>query len=290
MSTPRAYRELTKPRLSMLATLSAVAGFFCALPSEPWTGMSLLALSIGTGLSAGACGALNQWMERLPDAQMQRTASRPLPQGQLTPRAALIFGIVLLIGGLAMIARWTNLTALALTAATVLSYLFLYTPLKTRTQWCTVVGSLPGALPVLIGSAARSTDGNPDAMGWALFAILFCWQVPHFMGLAVLWKDDYARGGFRIATVVDPSGESAARQSTFFLVLLLVASAVPVILAPADLRAYGVVAALLGAWYLRLGIAFHDKSRREHVARRFFLFSLLYLSVLLLTLVLDRIF
>jgi protoheme IX farnesyltransferase len=252
--------------------------------------MSLLALSIGTGLAAGACGALNQWMERLPDAQMQRTASRPLPQAQLTPRAALIFGIVLLVGGLAMIARWTNLTALALTAATVVSYLFLYTPLKTRTQWCTVVGSLPGALPVLIGSAARSTDGNPDAMGWALFAILFCWQVPHFMGLAVLWKDDYARGGFRIATVVDPSGESAARQSTFFLVLLLVASAVPVILAPADLRAYGVVAALLGAWYLRLGIAFRDKSRREHVARRFFLFSLLYLSVLLLTLVLDRIF
>jgi protoheme IX farnesyltransferase len=290
MSTQRAYRELTKPRLSMLAALSAVAGFFCALPSEPWTGMSLLALSIGTGLAAGACGALNQWMERLPDAQMQRTASRPLPKGQLTPRAALIFGIVLLVGGLAMIARWTNLTALALTAATVVSYLFLYTPLKTRTQWCTVVGSLPGALPVLIGSAARSTDGNPDAMGWALFTILFCWQVPHFMGLAVLWKDDYARGGFRITTVVDPSGESAARQSTFFLVLLLVASAVPVILAPADLRAYGVVAALLGAWYLRLGIAFRDKSRREHVARRFFLFSLLYLSVLLLTLVLDRIF
>ncbi len=290
MSTPRAYRELTKPRLSMLAALSAVAGFFCALPSEPWTGMSLWALSIGTGLAAGACGALNQWMERLPDAQMQRTASRPLPKGQLTPRAALIFGIVLLVGGLTMIARWTNLTALALTAATVLSYLFLYTPLKTRTQWCTVVGSLPGALPVLIGSAARSTDGNPDAMGWALFAILFCWQVPHFMGLAVLWKDDYARGGFRIATVVDPSGESAARQSTFFLVLLLIASAVPVILAPEDLRAYGVIAALLGAWYLRLGIAFRDKSRREHVARRFFLFSLLYLSALLLTLVLDRIF
>ena len=290
MSTQRAFRELTKPRLSMLAALSAVAGFFCAPPDEPWTGMTLVALSIGTGLAAGACGALNQWMERLPDAQMQRTASRPLPTGQLTPRAALIFGIVLLIGGLGMIARWTNPTALALTAATVFTYLFLYTPLKARTQWCTVIGSLPGALPVLIGSAARSTNGNPDAMGWALFAILFCWQVPHFMGLAVLWKDDYARGGFRIATVVDPSGESAARQSTFFLILLLIASAIPVILAPDDLRAYGVIAALLGAWYLRLGIAFRDKAQRAHVARRFFLFSLLYLSVLLLSLVLDRIF
>ncbi len=288
MSTPRAYRELTKPRLSMLAALSAVAGFFCAPPNEPWSGMTLMALSIGTGLAAGACGALNQWMERLPDAQMQRTASRPLPTGQLTPRAALIFGIILLIGGLGMIARWTNPVALTLTAATVLSYLLLYTPLKTRTQWCTLVGSLPGALPVLIGSAARDAHGNPSALGWALFAILFCWQVPHFMGLAVLWKDDYARGGFRIATVVDPSGKSAARQSTFFLILLLIASAVPVILVPGELRAYGVIAALLGAWYLRLGIAFHDKSRREQVARPFFLFSLLYLSVLLLALVLDR--
>lgn len=290
MSTQRAYRELTKPRLSMLAALSAVAGFLCAQPSAPWDGMTLTALAIGTGLAAGACGALNQWMERRPDGQMRRTAERPLPKGELTPRAALVFGLLLLAGALVVLARWTNPVAVALTVATVVTYLLLYTPLKTRTQWCTVVGSLPGALPVLIGASARAADGTPDPMGWALFAILFCWQIPHFMGLAVLWKDDYARGGFRIATVVDPSGESAARQSTFFLVLLLVASATPVLLAPGELGVYGAVAAILGAWYLRLGLAFRDPARRAQVARPFFLFSLVYLSGLLLALVLDRIY
>jgi len=290
MSTQRAYRELTKPRLSMLAALSAVAGFFCAAPSTPWAGQTLAALSAGTGLAAGACGALNQWMERRPDGQMRRTAERPLPKGELTPRAALAFGLVLLAGSLAILIRWTNPGAVLLTLATVVTYLFLYTPLKTRTPWCTVVGSLPGALPVLIGASARASDGAPDPVGWALFAILFCWQVPHFMGLAVLWKDDYARGGFRVATVVDPSGGSAARQSTFFLILLLLASAVPVLLVPGELRIYGAVAALLGAWYLRLGLAFRDPARRGQAARPFFLFSLLYLSGLMLALVLDRLY
>lgn len=290
MSRQRAYRELTKPRLSMLAALSAVAGFFCAPPETVWTGTGLTALSFGTAFAAGACGALNQWMERHPDGQMQRTAQRPLPMGELTPRAALAFGLVLLVAALVILARWTNPTALVLTIATVITYLFLYTPLKTRTHWCTVAGSLPGALPVLIGSAARSPDGTPDALGWALFAILFCWQIPHFMGLAVLWRDDYARGGFRMATVVDPSGETAASQSTFFLVLLLVASAIPVAIAPGELPVYGGVAALLGAWYLKLGLEFRQADQREHVARPFFLFSLVYLSVLLLALVLDRIY
>lgn len=290
MSKHRAYRELTKPRLSLLAALSAVAGFFCAPPETPWTGTTLAALSLGTALAAGACGALNQWMEYLPDGQMQRTAGRPLPKGQLTTTSALVFGLGLLIASLVILARWTHPTALALTVATVVTYLFLYTPLKTRTPWCTVAGSLPGALPVLIGSAARAADGKPDAVGWALFAILFCWQIPHFMGLAVLWRDDYARGGFRMATVVDPSGESAAAQSTFFLVLLLLASAVPVMLAPSELQIYGVIAALLGGWYMKLGLAFRRADRREQVARPFFLFSLVYLSLLLLALVLDRIY
>lgn len=290
MSGHRAYRELTKPRLSMLAALSAVAGFFSAPPETAWTGSGLAALSVGTAFAAGACGALNQWMERQPDGQMQRTAQRPLPKGELTPRAALVFGFTLLVVGLVVLARWTNPTALILTVATVVTYLFLYTPLKTRTHWCTVAGSLPGALPVLIGSSARSLDGTPDALGWTLFAILFCWQIPHFMALAVLWRDDYARGGFRVTTVVDPTGTSAATQSTFFLVLLIAASAAPVAIVPGELYVYGGVAALLGAWYLKLGLRFRQADQREQVARPFFLFSLVYLSVLLLALVLDRIY
>lgn len=288
MSRPRAYRELTKPRLSLLAALSGIAGFFCAPAATPWTGTTLAALAAGTGLAAGACGALNQWMERRPDGQMRRTAERPLPKGELSPRAALVFGLALIGAALAILHRWTHPAALALTAATIVTYLFVYTPLKTRTPWCTVAGSLPGALPVLIGAAARAPDGRPDAIAWALFAILFCWQVPHFMGLAVLWRDDYARAGFKMATVVDPSGRSAAAQSSVFLTLLLVASAAPVALAPDELALYGATAALLGLGYARLGLRFHRDDQREQAARPFFLYSLLYLTVLLLALVLDR--
>lgn len=288
MSKPRAYRELTKPRLSLLAALSAVAGFFCAPPETAWTGLALAALAAGTALAAGACGALNQWMERRPDGQMRRTAERPLPKGELTPRAALVFGVALLTASLAILHRWSSPAALWLTIATVLTYLFLYTPLKTRTHWCTVAGSLPGALPVLIGAAARAPDGQPGALAWALFVILFCWQVPHFMGLAVLWRDDYARAGFRMATVVDPSGRLAAWQSSVFLALLLAASAAPVALAPGELGVYGAVAAALGLGYARLGLRFHRDAQREQVARPFFLYSLAYLTGLLLALVLDR--
>ena len=289
MSKPRAYRELTKPRLSFLAALSAVAGFFCADPTSPWQSTTLMALALGTGLAAGACGALNQWMERAPDGRMRRTEDRPLPKGSLSPQQALVFGLILLALSLGILAQGTHAWAVGLTVATVVTYLFVYTPLKTRTPWCTVVGSLPGALPALIGSAARSTDGRPDAMGWALFAILFCWQVPHFMALAVLWRDDYARGGFRVATVDDPTGDSAARQSSAFLALLLPASLAPVALAPGELRVYGLIAAGLGLWYNWLGLQFLSRERRTGIARGFFLFSLLYLTLLMAALVADRI-
>lgn len=283
----RAYWELTKPRLSLLAVLTAVAGY---LASVPGTGAPLAPLgwlTLGTALAAGACGALNQWMERGPDARMRRTAGRPLPAGSLRPRQALAFGSALLAAGLAAVGWGANFAAMALTAATAVTYLFLYTPLKSRTPWCTVAGSLPGALPVLIGSAART--GAVGAFDLAVFALLFCWQVPHFMGLAMLWRDDYAAGGFRVATVEDPSGDSAARQSSVFLAGALAASAVPVLLDP-SLLAYAAVAAAAGLAFGRLGLRFHRAATRAAAARPFFLLSLLYLPVVLTALVLDRMF
>ena len=287
MTPAAAYRELTKPRLSLLATLTAVAGFFLAEPGIPWTAGRLGAIGVGTGMAAAACGALNQWMERGPDARMRRTEGRPLPVGALSPRAALAFGAILLAAGLALVGIGANFTAMALTALTAATYLFLYTPLKTRTGWCTVVGSLPGALPVLIGAAGRADDGHLSAAPWLGFALLFCWQVPHFMALAVLWRDDYARGGFRIATVEDPSGETAAAQSSAFLALLAAATAAALGAQGAHLATWLVAAASTDA-YVGLGARFDDPARRAAAARPFFLFSLLHLPVVLLALVLDR--
>ncbi len=287
MTPAAAYRELTKPRLSLLATLTTVAGFFLAEPGIPWTAGRLAALGVGTGMAAGACGALNQWMERDPDGRMRRTEGRPLPAGALRPRAALAFGLALLAGGLAVVGLGANFTAMALTAATAATYLFLYTPLKTRTPWCTVVGSLPGALPLLIGAAGRADDGHLSASPWLGFALLFCWQVPHFMALAALWREDYARGGFRIATVADPSGESAAAQSSAFLALMAAATAAALVAQSAHPAAWA-VAGLSTAAYVRLGARFDDPATREAAARPFFLLSLLHLPLVLLALTLDR--
>jgi len=283
----RAYWELTKPRLSLLAVLTAVAGYLASVPGGGAPLAPLGWLTLGTALAAGACGALNQWMERGPDARMRRTAGRPLPAGTIRPRGALGFGASLLVAGLAAVGWGAGFAAMALTAATAVTYLFLYTPLKTRTPWCTVAGSLPGALPVLIGAAGRT--GAVGKFDLAVFALLFCWQVPHFMGLAVLWREDYAAGGFRVATVADPSGDSAARQSTAFLAGTLLASAAPVLLDP-SLLAYGAVAAAAGLAFARLGLRFRHPGTRAAAARPFFLFSLLYLPLVLAALVLDRMF
>lgn len=283
----RAHWELTKPRLSLLAVLTAVAGYLASVPGGGAPLAPLGWLTLGTALAAGACGALNQWMERGPDARMRRTSGRPLPAGALRPRQALAFGAALLVAGLAAVGWGAGFAAMALTAATAVTYLFLYTPLKSRTPWCTVAGSLPGALPVLIGAAGRT--GTVGGFDLAVFALLFCWQVPHFMGLAVLWREDYAAGGFRVATVDDPSGDSAARQSTAFLAGTLVASAAPVLLDP-SLIAYGAVAAAAGLAFARLGLRFRRPATRAAAARPYFLFSLLYLPLVLAALVLDRMF
>lgn len=288
-SVAGAYRELTKPRLSLLATLTAVAGFFLGDPKIPWSLGSLAALAVGTGMAAGACGALNQFMERRPDAKMRRTETRPLPTGQLEPRAALIFGLGLLIGGLMLVTLGTNLIAAGLTALTAATYLLLYTPLKSRTGWCTVVGSLPGALPILIGAAGRAPDGVPTPLAWLGFSALFVWQVPHFMALAVLWRDDYQRGGFKVATVEDPSGESAARQSSAFLALLAAALTAALAYQAAHGLTWFIVTAMT-AWYVVLGARFDNAATRDATARPFFLLSLLHLPVTLLALVVDHIF
>jgi protoheme IX farnesyltransferase len=288
-SVPAAYWELTKPRLSFLSVLTSLAGYFCSAPAQPTDAKVLVSLALGTALAAGGCGAVNMWWESDADAKMERTRNRPIPAGIIRPGAALLFGMALLTAGVTLVWFGANPLAGALTAATAFSYLFLYTPLKTMTSWCTLVGSLPGAIPPIIGTAAKL--GDIDRMGWLLFALLFFWQVPHFMALAVMCREDYARGGFKVATVDDPSGRSASIWAmAFILPMIFVAGAIATNFFPNWTSPYVWVSFLAGAWFFKLTLEFALPQRRAAVAKPLFIASILYLPVVLLTLTLNRLF
>jgi protoheme IX farnesyltransferase len=288
-SVPAAYWELTKPRLSFLSVLTSLAGYFCSAPAQPTDAKVLVSLALGTALAAGGCGAVNMWWESDADAKMERTRNRPIPAGIIRPGAALLFGMMLLVSGVGLVWLGANPLAGALTAATAFSYLFLYTPLKTLTSWCTLVGSLPGAIPPIIGTAAKL--GAIDRMGWLLFALLFFWQVPHFMALAVMCREDYACGGFKVATVDDPSGRSASVWAlAFILPMIVVAGAIATNFFPNWTSPYVWVSFLAGAWFFKLTLEFALPQRRAAVAKPLFIASILYLPVVLLTLTLNRLF
>lgn len=288
-SLPAAYWELTKPRLSFLSVLTSLAGYFCSAPAQPTDARVLVSLALGTALAAGGCGAANMWWESDADAKMERTRNRPIPAGLIRPGAALLFGLLLLVAGVGLVWFGANPLAGVLTAATAFSYLFLYTPLKTLTSWCTLVGSLPGAIPPIIGTAAKL--GSIDRMGWLLFALLFFWQVPHFMALAVMCREDYARGGFKVATVDDPSGRSAATWAlAFILPMIVVAGAIATNFFPSWTSPYVWVSFLAGAWFFKLTLEFALPQRRVAAAKPLFIASILYLPVVLLTLTLNRLF
>jgi protoheme IX farnesyltransferase len=307
-SVPAAFWELTKPRLSFLSVLTALAGYFCSEPSQATQPKVLVSLAIGTALAAGGCGAINMWWDSEPDAKMERTRNRPIPAGIIHPGAALLFGMLLLSLGVVLVWIGANPLAGALTAATAVSYLFFYTPLKSVTSWCTLVGSLPGAIPPIIGTAAKLghtvnklgvIEGpHIDRMGWLLFALLFFWQIPHFMALAFLWREDYARGGFKIVTVGDPSGRSASVWAMAFILPMIVVAGelVRTFFEPAcasSLKGWASpflwISFIAGAWFFKLTLEFALPQRRAAVAKPLFLASILYLPVVLLTLTLNRI-
>ena len=277
-----AYLELTKPRLTMLAVATTAVGLY--LGAHGVVRWPLFAATLlGAALVGGGAGALNQYLEREADALMRRTQGRPLPSGRLQPEAALAFGVGLSVAGLVWLAWRVNALSAALGAATLGTYLFCYTPLKRRTALCTLVGAIPGALPPLIGwSAARNTL---DVGAWVLFAILFLWQLPHFLALAWLYRDDYARAGFRMLTVVDPSGESAARQIALYCLVLLPVALIPTLLGMAG-TVYFFGALTLSLAFCACGLAM--ALLKTHVAsRRLFLASITYLPLLLTLMSLD---
>ncbi|HEY0592078.1 MAG TPA: heme o synthase [Thermoanaerobaculia bacterium] len=217
------YLVLSKARIVVMVLVTTAAGYWVG--SSAFDPLLFLHLMIGTALVAGGTNALNQVWERDLDAQMARTRRRPLPSGRLGTRHALAFSVAISLVGIAWLAVAVNLLASFLSFATLASYLFVYTPLKTRTTHCTVIGAAPGAVPPMIGYAAAT--GLIDATSWALFAFLFAWQLPHFLALSWMYRDDYARGGFRMLSVGDATGATVARHAYGWSVALLAASIVP---------------------------------------------------------------
>lgn len=274
--------ELAKPRLSLLSVITVLVGYLAAQPHLQWS--ILIALTIGSSLAAGGCGAVNQWWERKEDAKMSRTAHRPLPSKLVQPQSVLIYGVTLCLLGDVILWYGCNASAAFLTLLIQISYLFIYTPLKKCTVWNTEVGAIPGALPPLVGWAAA--EPSSWTLGGLLFALILAWQIPHFMALSWMFREDYAKGGFRMLAVEDSSGQRTARKSFIYTLLLVGVSLSPLFLT--DLSSvYAGAAAILGLLFLLKAIQFLRFPDGVKAARELFLTSILYLPLLLLALVID---
>jgi protoheme IX farnesyltransferase len=276
----RDYQELAKVRVTALVVFTTWLGF--SFGGGKAFSLLWLWTIAGTSLVAAGASALNQYIERDLDAQMRRTQNRPLPQKRLTPDQALGFGVMLSVAGFAILGFGVNPLTGFLGALSLASYLFLYTPLKTRSAVCTLVGAIPGAIPPMMGWTAARGSLAPQA--WILFAILFIWQLPHFLAIAWMYKEDYARAGFPMLPVIDPDGGLTAR-----MILLYSAILIPVTLLPTrmGLTGFSYFYGALGLGLLFLGCgavtAFY---RTPAYARRLLLASVMYLPALLTWMVL----
>ena len=274
---------LTKPRLNFLVVATSAAGYYLGATSaiDP---AAMTAAVVGTALVAGGAAVLNQLYERDTDALMRRTRLRPLPAGRVSPADARLFGTTLSIAGLALLAVRANWLAAALALATLLVYLFVYTPMKRRTPAATLVGAVPGALPALIGWTA--SHASIAVGGAALFGIVFFWQIPHFMAISWLYRDDYGKAGFPMLPVIDPGGARAGRQAVAYAAALVPTTLVPAFVGLAG-GIYFVSALALGAALLVLAARF-AAARTDASARALFFGSILYLPLLWIVLVADK--
>ena len=278
------YLELTKPRITLLVLATTLVGFYLGTEGklQIWP---LFHTLLGTGLVAAAASALNMWFERDLDCLMKRTASRPLPAGRLQPGEALAFSLVIAAAGLVYLLLFTNILACALAASTLLSYLFVYTPLKTRTWLCTLIGAVPGAVPPMIGWAA--VNGSLSYGAWILFAIVFFWQIPHFYAIAWMHREDYKRAGFPMLPIIDREGKRTSRQVSLSLLALIVVTLLPSGIGLAGFS-YLIGAVALGLIFLASGLYF-ARMRDRMSALRLFIISVCYLPVLMALLAIDKV-
>jgi protoheme IX farnesyltransferase len=277
------FYELTKPRMNVVVIATTLAGYYLsAAGSVEW--VRLVLTLAGTGLAAAGASVLNQVMERDVDALMPRTAKRPLPAGRIRPSEACLFGLLLGASGIALLAIEVNILTAFLGAITLVTYLFVYTPAKRYTTLCTLLGAIPGAIPVMMGCTAAAGRITPTAI--ALFLILFVWQIPHFLAIAILYCDDYASGGLHILPVCDENLHITARQVVLYCLALIPVTIFPVVLGISGWR-YFIAAIVLNATFTWCGFSLARSHRREH-CRRLFWASLGYLLCLLPAMVLDH--
>jgi heme o synthase len=275
---------LAKPRLNMLVVASALAGYVMA-GGDLSNAMAVVCTVIGTALVAGGASGFNQVMERVPDSLMRRTRLRPVPDGRLQPFEALVFATALALAGLILLAAVVNSISAVVALVTLLTYALVYTPLKRRSSFATVIGAIPGALPPVIGWAAAR--GALSQGAWVLFAIVFLWQLPHFLAIAWIYRDDYARAGFLMLPVIEPDGRSTARQAVFYCAALLPVSLAPTLLGLAN-TFYFAAALGLGLIFLALTLKF-ARTRAVPDARRLFFASILYLPLIWILMIAGRV-
>lgn len=298
--------ELTKPRITRLVTITSAVGYVAAAVGRPeWFTTDLLAsflgCLVGTASSASGANALNQWMERRRDGLMPRTCARPLPQERLTPRVALVAGLVFCVVGVLVLLALAGPAPALVSLSTILLYLLAYTPLKPVTTVSTIIGAVPGALPPLIGwtaaagvAAGSGVGGDAawyepllQAGGWSLFLLMFVWQIPHFLAIAWMYREDYAKGGYRMLSLLDPSGVRTSSTILLWSVALIPATLSPSLAMPDRLSlAYPIAAAVTGVAYLWLGWKFFQSPTRPN-ARRVFFASIMHLPLLLMVMVAD---
>ena len=277
------YADLIKARLTLLVLLTTLVGFYLGCRG-PVSYALMLHTLWGTALVAAGAAALNQLLERDYDAKMRRTRGRPLPSGRLQPVSVMVFGGVCACAGLLELALAVNLLTSVIGAVSLLSYLFIYTPLKRVTWLNTAIGAIPGGLPPLMGwTAAR---GELSGEGWALFAILAFWQLPHFLAIAWIYRDEYEKAGFKMLPVIDPQGHRTGRQAIGHTLVLLPVSLCPFLFGLTGL-VYLASALALGLVFLWFAVRFARQLTVSR-ARQLFFVSILYLPLLLTTMVLDK--
>lgn len=282
-STFSDYVALTKPRLNLLVVFTSAAGYYLGAASSPDL-VNMAQAVVGTALVAGGSAVLNQVYERDTDARMRRTRLRPLPDQRVAPLEAAIYGTVLSAAGLGILAWATNWVAAALALATLVIYLVVYTPMKRTSNLSTLVGAVPGALPAVIGwSASR---GDIAIGGWTLFAIVFLWQIPHFMAIAWMYRDDYGRAGFPMLPVVEPDGLRTGQQALLYAAALLPVSIGPTVVGLTGWVYFG-IALVLGFALFLLSARF-ARARTDQSARALFLASIIYLPLIWVAMVLDH--
>ena len=280
----KAYAELTKVRISVMVMFTFAISAILAAGATSIDLLKLFYATIGMTLMAFSGNAMNMYLERYTDFLMARTARRPLPQQRLSATEVVLFATICFSVGLAVLTVLVNWQATACALATWFLYVWVYTPLKTRTWLNTEVGVIPGAMPILVGSLAATETVPP--LVWAFFGVLLLWQFPHFMAIAWMYRKDYASGGLQMLTVVDPTGVRAGRKAIVTCIILIAISLVPAFLFRTTIHGviFAPVALLLGYYYLRDSIRF-SADRTDVAARRLLRTSIIYLPLYMMSLV-----